>query len=728
MSAPSTLTQVPDGTHASTELSLTGMTCASCVSHISKALNKVPGVLNASVNLATERATIEHQSEVTPPTLIEAVAGAGYGAALVDDTEQSSDEDARRRDAESQRKRALLIFAVSLFVPTMILGMFVGDFRGKDWVMFALTLPVWAVVGYDFHRGALLQLRTLRANMDTLVSLGSTAALFYSIYATLYAQPTYYETASAIVTLIFLGKYLETVAKGKSNSAVRALLNLRPVTARLRAQDGTFSEISVERLHIGDVIMIPAGERIPVDGVVEEGSSAIDISMLTGEPLPQDVFPGDLIQSGTLNIDGTLIARATAVGAGTVLAKIVDIVRKAQGSTPPVQQLADRVAGVFVPVILVIALITLAAWKFTGHSWAAALVAAVAVLVVACPCALGLATPTAIMVGVGAGAKRGILFKDAMALERMGQCDVVLFDKTGTLTVGKPAVTGVRLIEGTSERELLEVAAAVERGSAHPLAAAVVRAAGERGIEPTQAQNIRAERGRGLNASLDSSAVLVGSQAYLESHGVKNFEKLPAQLHPSATLIFVAHDGRLLGALEIGDELREDAAQSIRSLLALGVTVQILSGDVQSAVRAAASELGISAFLAQASPEEKAREIERLRDQGHRVMFVGDGINDAPALASANVGIAMGGGAEVALETAHAAILSNDPAGVAIAIRLSRTIMRTIKQNLFWAFAYNVVLVPLAAFGVVRPIFAAAAMGMSSIFVVTNSLLINRRI
>lgn len=718
-------------TLAHTELAMSGMTCASCVGHVGKALRRVPGVEAAEVNLATERATVEHDVAVGSAALVAAVEGAGYHASVIAEgaSQAAADEDGRRREREIIRKRRLLALGVALLVPTVILGMLVGDFPYKEWLMLGLTLPVWAIVGADFHRGAIAKARHGSANMDTLVSLGSTAALAYSIYGTIAMRPTYYETASAIVTLIFLGKYLETAAKGKSNQAIRALLDLRPVTARVRSEDGTTREVSVEAIRVGDLIVVPAGERIPVDGVIFEGRSAVDVAMLTGEPIPQEVEPGHLVQTGTLNGDGALVVRATAVGTGTVLAKIVEIVRKAQGSTPPVQRLADRVAGIFVPTILAIATITFAAWVLTGHTWPEALVVAVAVLVVACPCALGLATPTAIMVGVGVGAKRGLLFKDAAALERLGKVDMVVFDKTGTLTIGHPQVVAVRTAPDVKPDDVLAVAAAVERGSSHPLAAAIIRAGDERTVALYRASENVAERGRGLRAIVEGRPALVGTQAFLEANGISTeiFAALGKPRFPEATLVYISHGNALLGVIDLADTPRFEAATALEQLRGLGVEIQLVSGDVPGAVAALAATMGIANWTAQASPERKAEIVAALRAAGHKVAFVGDGINDAPALASADIGLAMGGGTEIAMETAQAAIISNDPTAVATAIRLSRATMRTIMQNLFWAFGYNVVLVPLAAFGVVQPIWAAGAMGISSLFVVGNSLLLRRR-
>ena len=710
-----------------TELSIIGMTCASCVGHVGKALRKVDGVSEASVNLATERALVTHRAGVSDLAMVAAVRAAGYDAVVVTAQDDADDADTQRRERGIAFNRRKLVLGVALGIPTMILAMAFPPFATKEWILLALTFPVWAIVGWDFHKSALIKAAHLSSNMDTLVSLGSTAALAYSIYATLTSQPTYYETASAIVTLIFLGKYLESVSKGRSNSAIRALLNLRPMTARVR-RDGNISEISTDAIRLNDLVVVLAGERIAVDGVVNEGDSAIDMAMLTGEPIPVEVGPGSAVQAGTVNGNGTIIVRASAIGAGTVLARIVAIVRAAQGSTPPIQRLADRVAAVFVPTILILALLTFAVWLLTTHAFAHSLVIAVAVLIVACPCALGLATPMAIISGVGIGARRGVLFKDALALEHLGHVSDVVFDKTGTLTIGRPRVVGMRPAEKSGEVRLLAVAAAIERQSTHPLGSAIVHAADERSAEILSAQSVVTERGNGMRGIVEGRAVLVGTYEFVRADGATGFEAVLPSIDESATVAYVAEAGRVLGAIDLADPERSNSDLAIEQLENLGVTLHLVSGDSRGPVELIANKLGISQFTARANPEEKAAYVRALREDSKQVAFVGDGINDAPALANANVGIAMGGGSDIALETASAAILSNDPTAVAVAIRLSRATIRTIHQNLFWAFAYNLVLVPLAMVGRVHPVFAAAAMGLSSLFVVGNSLLISRRI
>jgi Cu+-exporting ATPase len=694
-----------------TELGITGMTCATCATHVARALRNVPGVEEASVNFATEHATVMHAPGVSAELLVQAVERAGYGA----DEHPSEDRESAERAAELARKRRLLILGIVLTVPTLAIGMFAPAFAFEQLLLAVLTLPVWAVVGFEFHRSALSALRSGTTTMDTLVSLGSTAAFLLSCFDAVTGRPTYFESASAIVTLVFVGKYLEAAARSHSNDAMRALLQLRPQIAHRRDASGSVHDVPVDFVQIGDVLVVPPGERIPSDGEVIEGASAIDASMLTGESMPVEVSPGSSVAQGTVNGDGVLTMRATAIGAGTQLAQIIDIVRRAQGSMPPVQRLADRISSVFVPAILVIALLTFAGWTIAHRGATDALVTAIAVLVVACPCALGLATPTAIVAGVGVAARRGILFKDASALERAAALSWVLFDKTGTLTTGKPAVLAF------SSEDALRIGAAVEASSSHPLARAIVDAARARGLDVPLASDVTAVRGLGITGTVEGTHVVAGSAAFLESHGIT-----AATADEERTRVLVARDAAMLGTIELGDPVRDDAAATVARLRASGVDVALVSGDAEGPARAAARAAGIDRVYASALPQRKAEIVRELQGEGARVAFVGDGINDAPALAAADIGFAMGSGTAVALETAGAAILSNDPAAVPEALAVAQYTMRTIRQNLFWAFGYNAVLVPLAAVGIVNPVLAAAAMGLSSLFVVGNSLRLSR--
>lgn len=695
-----------------TELGIRGMTCASCAAHVTRALRKVPGVEDAAVNLATERATILHGPQTDAHALIAAVERAGYGATA----ELDADREARERAADVRTRGQLLVLAALFCIPTVALSLIGSASIAKDWALAALAFPAWAIAGWPFHRSALAALRGGNATMDTLISLGSTAAYGLGLYEASIGGETTFDTAAAIVTLISVGKYLEARARASSSDAMRALLELRPQTAQRLRGDGSREEIPVELVHVGDRLAVAPGERIPVDGEVLEGRSAVDRSMLTGEALPEDVEPGSRVEQGTLNENGALIVRATAVGAGTELARIVDIVRRAQGSAPPVQRLADRISAVFVPAILLIAALTFAGWMLAHHPWSSALVAAVAVLVVACPCALGLATPTAVVAGIGAASRRGILFKDSSALERAARVNVVFFDKTGTLTSGHPAV------ERYAPDEALALAASVERASTHPLARAIVAAARQRGVAIDEARDVTAVRGAGVTGTVGGASIVVGHAGMLRERGI-----VCDEAGETGSTIFVARDGELVGRIDISDRMRPQANETVARLRALGIESELVSGDAPASVRAAAESAGITRWLARVTPEGKADAVRQARERGSVTAFVGDGINDAPALARADVGIAMGGGTAVALEVAGAALLSNDPLGVADTIDLARATMRTISQNLFWAFAYNVVLIPLAAFGIVSPVLAAAAMGLSSLFVVGNSLRLGRR-
>jgi len=703
---------------AVTELSISGMTCASCVAHVTKALRKVPGVSDATVNLATEHATIAHDPTTDTAALVAAVERSGYHAAQATD----DDTDAERTQREFVVRRRLLVLAIACSVPAMVLGMFVGDVPYKNEVLLALTLPVWGIVGWTFHRGALSALRSGTATMDTLVSLGSTAALALSVYATIAGAMTYYETASAIVTLVFVGKYLEAAARSRSNKALRSLLNLRPEVAHRREADGRVEAVLIDSVRIGDTLVVAPGERVPVDGTIESGSSSLDRALLTGEAMPIEVGPGDAVEQGTVNGAGALVMRATVVGAGTTLARIVQAVRQAQGSTPPVQRLADRIASIFVPIILALAVLTFAGWVLTHHTWSAALVSAIAVLVVACPCALGLATPTAIIAGIGAAARRGILFKDAATLERASALSTMVFDKTGTLTQGSLRVLAVRMHGERDANALLQLAAALESLSTHPIARAIVAEAGARTLPPLHAEDVRVESGRGIAGSVDGAHVIAGNAAFLSANGID----APAT-GSANTSIYVARDGTLLGSIELGDSIRPSARATVAALSSLGIASLMVSGDTESVVADVARSVGIERWYSGVLPVEKASIVRDIEEKSGAAGFVGDGMNDAPALARASVGFAMGAGTAIALESAHAAILSNDPYALVSAIEIARGTQRAIAQNLFWAFAYNVVLIPLAAFGIVNPIFAAGAMGLSSLFVVGNALALSRR-
>ena len=679
------------------------------------------GVAEASVNLATEHASIDHTSEVTAATLVAAVERAGYGALPVD--EASEDGAAERREREIRRKRALLVLALALFVPTLVVAMALPDFPYKDAIALALTVPVWAIVGWEFHRGALASLRSGTATMDTLVSLGSTAALAYSTYAVVTRQPSYAESASAIVTLVFAGKYLEAVSRGRSDRAIRALLALRPLVARKLDDDGNVVEVAPDAVRVGGPAAAPRGRPRP-----RRRRRARRCELARRRRADRRTDPA---RGGTGDGDPRRKRqRRRHAGDARDGRRCGNDARADRHDRPP--RAGDDAAGAaarrphrrdFRPGDSRHRRADVVLWLMTGHPWSAALLSAVAVLVVACPCALGLATPTAVIVGVGVAASRGILVRDAEALERLAVVDTVLFDKTGTLTAGRPEV--VALAPAAHERRG-EAAGGRRGGRARFVASARGRDRARRRCARARAPGRERdgdERGRGVRARVEGLEAYVGTFAALRERGVE----VPVSNDDERTRVGVAHGAVFLGTIALADEPRPQSREAIDALRALGVRSGVVSGDAAGPVRALAGALGVDRSDAAVDPEGKAAIVAALQKEGARVAFVGDGINDAPALATAAVGIAMGGGTDVAAETARLALLRDDPRAVAAAIRLARATLRTIRSNLFWAFAYNVVLVPLAALGLVRPVFAAAAMGLSSLFVVGNSLLLRRR-
>jgi Cu+-exporting ATPase len=751
------------------ELPITGMTCASCSSRVEKALRKTPGVLEASVNLATERASVTIAPGVADfASLTAAVEAAGYGviAPAEESAEEGEDAETLARRAELADKRRKLLVAVALGLPLFLLSM-ARDFgliapwligagaemmrqmpgasmdemmamvAARDdllnWLFLALATPVQFFSGRDFYIHAFKALKARTANMDTLIALGSSAAYFFSLWVLVAGihGHVYFETAAVIIALILVGKYLEARAKSQTSAAIKALMGLQAKTARV-LRGGQEADVPLAQVRVGDIVIVRPGEKVPVDGVITQGGSALDESMLTGESMPVQKKLGDSVIGATLNRTGSFQFRATRVGKDTALAQIVRLVQEAQGSKAPVQKLVDQVSAVFVPIVLVIAAATFLAWWFVTGDVTQALIFAVAVLVIACPCALGLATPTAIMVGTGTGAQHGILIKNAEALERAGKLTTVVFDKTGTITAGQPAVTDI-VTEG-DEGELLRLAASVERLSEHPLGEAVVRAAQARGLTLAQPEGFGAIAGHGVQATVDGQAVLIGSPRLMLETGIAlgALETAVERLQGEAkTAIVIAADGRALAVLGIADPVKPTSAAAIAALARQGVQVRMLTGDNRRTAEAIGRQVGLAPeqVIAEVLPEMKATEVKRVQGVGEIVAMVGDGINDAPALAQADVGIAMGTGTDVAMETADVTLLRGDLRSVPQAIQLSRATMRTIRWNLFWAFIYNVIGIPLAA-GVfypllgwqLSPIYAAAAMAFSSVFVVSNSL------
>ncbi|GCE09668.1 heavy metal translocating P-type ATPase [Dictyobacter aurantiacus] len=761
-----------------TDFVLEGMTCASCAMRIEKGLKKLPGVQDAQVNLATERGKVLYDpAQVSVEQMVQKVDALGYKAIpLAAPAQQATQPTAvtekpappvagqdtqreQRRTAELVRKRNLLLLGIVLTIPVAILNMFfMNRFTGENVFLFLLTTPVWALVGWEFHRGALKTLRHGSANMDTLISLGSTAAYLISIVATvsprLVGAMTFYDTAALIITLIYLGKYLEARAKGQTNEAIKKLMGLQARTAHV-LRNGEEIELPVERVQVGDELIVRPGEKIPLDGQVTSGLSAVDEAMITGESMPVEKTIGDSVIGATVNQRGLLRVQVTHVGADTMLASIIRMVEQAQGSKAPIQRLADKISSIFVPVVLVIASLTFIAWAIVGNlvtpapgamdmamasnPWITALVAAVAVLVVACPCALGLATPTAIMVGTGRGAEQGILIKGGESLERIQAVDAVLLDKTGTITRGKPELTDVVALPDVEVDVMLRLAASAEQGSEHPLATALIEGARARGITlAKQPETFVALAGRGLQATVEGHSVLVGTRTLLKEQGISS-DSLSGQMtlveEQGKTAMLIAIDQRAVGVVGVADTVKAGSSEAVAKLQQQGLSVWMITGDNLLTAQAIADEVGIAPehILAEVLPEDKANQVKRLQEQGLVVAFAGDGINDAPALVQADAGIAMGTGTDIAMEASDITLVKGNLQSIVTALSLSRSTMRTIKQNLFWAFAYNVILIPTAILSPLipflreqAPIFAAAAMALSSVTVVSNSLRLRR--
>jgi Cu+-exporting ATPase len=735
MSALATTTTAPPA--EALRLDIGGMTCAACAGRVERALGKVPGVISAEVNLATEQATVELRDGTPAQSLVEAVEKAGYSAAIVNEAAPSG---GARPAGPAQEARHVLIAAV-LTVPLLLpmIGMAFGVHGAlPGWLQWALATPVQFWLGARFYVGAWKALEDRAGNMDMLVAVGTSAAYGLSVFHLLRggagggAGHLYFEASAVVIALVLLGKWLEARAKRQTTEAIRALQALRPDVARLR-RDGAEVELPIAAVRVGDVVVVLPGERIPVDGEVIEGRSHADESLLTGESMPVPKGPGERVTGGAVNSEGRLVVRTTAVGAETALARIIRLVEGAQARKAPIQRIVDRASAVFVPVVLAIALATWLGWGLAAGDWSVATLNAVAVLVISCPCALGLATPTAIMAGTGVAAQAGILVKDAEALEAAHRVRTVAFDKTGTLTEGKPrllAVTGL----GVGQEELLALAAAVESGSSHPLAGAVLEAARQRGVVPPPAEAVTVLAGRGVAARIGAREVLLGSERFMRELGVDveaHAQARHRQESHGRTVSWIAErvagEPRLLGILAFGDAPRPQSREAIAALEALGLRTVMVSGDNSEAAGALAREVGVPPedVISGVLPGGKVQVVEDLRRHGP-VAMVGDGVNDAPALAAADVGFAMGSGTEVAMHAAGVTLMRPDPRLVADAIDVSRRTTRKIRQNLFWAFVYNVIGIPLAAAGLLNPVVAGAAMAFSSVSVVSNTLLLRR--
>jgi len=751
---------------ATLELPLLGMTCANCATTIERTLKKVDGVIDASVNLANERATVTYApGAASRETLVAAVRRAGYDVVESESDAELEDAEAVARQSELRHQWQRLIVGATLTIPLValtmardlgLLGMWAHEAAWLNWLFLALATPVQFWVGWDYYTGAYKALRNGSANMDVLVAMGTTVAYVYSVIVlvattfgvTSFGIHVYFETAAAIITLIVLGKLLEVRAKGQTSEAIKKLMGLQAKTARV-VRNGLEGDIPIAEVVKGDVVIVRPGEKIPVDGVIVEGYSAIDESMITGESLPVDKAVGDEVIGATINKQGRLKFEATKVGKETALAQIIRLVEQAQGSKAPIQRLVDQISAYFVPAVIGLAVVTLLVWWLVGGEFVPALIRLTAVLVIACPCAMGLATPTSIMVGVGKGAENGILFKNSTALEQAHKLTAIVLDKTGTITKGEPSVTDVIVSDHADQAGngqlnsdfWLRLAASAERGSEHPLGEAIVRSAQEKGLtlsDPTRFEGIA---GHGIAAAVDGRQVLIGNRRLMEREKV-NLNGLGTkaeQLQNEAkTAMWLAIDGQASAVIGVADTIKEGSQEAVAAMHRLGLTVVMMTGDNQATAVAIAREVGIDRVFAEVLPGDKANYVKQLQDEGYKVAMVGDGINDAPALAQADVGIAIGTGTDVAMEAADVTLMRGDLRSVPQAIKLSKATMRNIKQNLFWAFGYNVALIPIAA-GVLapfdwapsflrqlHPILAAAAMAFSSISVVTNSLRLKR--
>jgi Cu+-exporting ATPase len=723
------------------ELNLYGMTCAACSSRIEKTLKEMPGVLFASVNLATEKAQVEFdEGVVTVHDMVRAIEDVGYSAEEAFEESRDREKEAREREVKKLRTRLILsILLSSPLLVAMITALFKipVEFLHNPIFQLIIATPVQFYIGWGFYKNAYHSLKAKSPGMDTLVAMGTSAAYFFSVYNGFFKQipagsrpDLYFEASAILITLVILGKYLEAVAKGKTSDAIKKLIGLQPKSARV-IREGKEVDIPIESVIVDDRVVVRPGEKIAVDGIVIDGNSAVDESMITGESIPVEKKTGDTVIGGTINRHGTLTIAASKIGKDSILASIIKIVEEAQGSKAPVQKIADRVSAVFVPVVLIIAILTFAVWNFIIGNVTMGIIAGVSVLVIACPCALGLATPTAIMVGTGKGAENGILIKSGESLELALKIDAIVLDKTGTITKGEPMVTDIICTGDLEEQRLLELSAVAEKKSEHPLGETIVMEAVRRMGDIRGPEKFRAIPGMGVYAEIDGIRIYVGTSSLMRENNidVQSVEEEVRKLEEEGkTAMYVSVDGEIKGLIAVADTVKEDSRGAIGDLQDMGIRVYMITGDNRRTAEAIGKQVGIerSHILAHVLPEHKASEVKKLQQEGLVVAMVGDGINDAPALATADIGMAMGTGSDIAIESGDITLIKGSLKTVVAAIRLSKRTMSKIKQNLFWAFIYNTIGIPIASIGLLNPIIAGAAMALSSVSVVTNSLSLKR--